>query len=191
MTFDIGNFIAEYSVNGVYRFSGENVLESFDLDAFLPIKTGDYNFSTTDPEERYIHYTAHQTMLIKSLIDNISETYFSDLNHEIRFNDMWSSVGENVHGWHNDLMRAWPGFNSSINCYFDTSDKTTGGQLQLHPAEEFISDNSDMLTSIYPKKYDIIILNQNTNFVHRVTAGKHQRRMFSLACGFFDFNPIL
>lgn len=191
MTFDIGNFIAEYSVNGVYRFSGAAVLEPFNLDAFLPIKTGDHTFLTTDPRERYNHYTAYQSVLIRSLIDSISETYFAELNHEIRFNDMWSSVGENVHGWHNDLMRAWPGFNSSINCYFDTSDESTGGQLQFHPAEESISDTSAMLTSIYPKKYDIIILNQNTNFVHRVTTGKHQRRMFSLACGFFDFNPVL
>lgn len=186
-TFD--EFLADYLTKGFYCFDGSWLLSSFPIDAFMPIKTGDRMFKTRDLDERLTYYTTRQQALLRDLAMDIQAHYFHDIRMEMHFSDMWSRVGENVHGWHSDFMNDCSIFNSSLNCYFDDSSEETGGQLQFHPAGQDIPENSPMLNAVYPKKFNIVVLNQNTNFVHRVTHCSIERRMLSYVCAFLDFNP--
>lgn len=190
---DTGEFISEYLTKGFYRFDASEVLSRFDLKAFGAIKKTDATFDTEDPAERYKTYTPAQEVLLRGLLKNLSEVYFSELNHELRFNDMWASANPYTYSWHNDTLRCWPGFNSNVNCYFDSMDESVGGALQMHPMVEdydSIKDDSPLIAEVFPQKFDIIVINQNSTFLHRVRHTEAKRTMLSFAAGFFDFNPV-
>lgn len=189
---DVGEFITEYLTKGFFRFNANEVLSNFDLRAFGKIKKTDTTFYTQHPKERYTGYTDLQEALLKQLLRDLSEMYFHELKHELRFSDMWSSANPNTYEWHNDTLRCWPGFNSSVNCYFDSTDLETGGSLQMHPntyAE--IEDNSRDINEVYPQQFDVIVINQNSNWMHRVLHTEQPRRMLAFAGAFFDFNPVI
>lgn len=191
MKFDESEFLVNYLTKGYYHFNASSALKSFDLGAFLPMKSGDRRFESNTPLARYEHYNWYQRHQLRQLAINVGNAYFSSFNHKFHFNDMWSTVGMNVGGWHNDLMLAWPGFNTSFNCYFDDTSEETGGQFQSHPYQDVIPEDSLLTEGAYPKALDIIVINQNTNFVHRVSHSDKQRRMISFAAAFYDFNPVL
>lgn len=189
--FDISNFLADYLTKGFYRFNAEEVLSKFNIDLFMPMKTGDHTFKTTLPEERYNFYFEKQKRELYKLKDLLLEYYFVHFNCDLRFNDMWASVGENVTGWHSDRMNCWPGFNSSVNCYFDTSSPETGGELQLSTVVARPPDQGGpkrIVESVYPERFDVIVINQGIDFLHQVTPSPIQRRMISHAAAFYDFN---
>jgi hypothetical protein len=191
---NIGDFITDYLTKGHYRFDASEVLSKFDIEAFGAIKKTDATFSTEDPEERYEAYTAQQRALLKQLLTDVSKTYFQELNHELRFADMWASANPYTYTWHNDTLRCWPGFNSNVNCYFDDMDPSIGGALQMHPTVEdydSIADDSPLITETFPRKFDIIIINQNSNWLHRVRHTEHKRTMLAFVAGFFDINPVI
>lgn len=190
MSFDISQFLQAYTVDGFYCFDASKVLKDFPIEAFMPFKRGDYNYKTSDPDERFQYYNAEQVKLIKQLSRNISDEYFKDLNHCIYFNDMWNGTDPSSVIWHNDLMRCWKGFNSSFNCYFDQSGPEIGGRFESHPFEEELPESAVPIAGHYPDKYSILIINQNSNFLHRVSKCDVQRRMFTYACGFYDINPV-
>lgn len=189
--FDISTFLADYLTKGFYRFNAVDVLAKFNIDLFMPMKTGDHTFKTTLASERYSFYSEKQKQELYKLKDLLLEHYFAHFNCDLRFNDMWSTVGENVTGWHSDRMNCWPGFNSSVNCYFDDSTPETGGQLQLSTIELRSPERGGptrIVESAYPEKFDVIVINQGIDFLHQVTPSKAQRRMISHAAAFYDFN---
>lgn len=191
---DIGEFFTDYLTKGHYRFNAAEVLSQFDLKIFGEIKKVDATFDTEDPEERYKAYNMKQAIQLRELSKWISRRYFKELNHELRFNDMWSTANPYTYSWHNDTLRCWPGFNSNVNCYFDEMDPSIGGALQMHPTVEdydTILDDSPMISETFPQKYDIIIINQNSNWLHRVRHTDHKRLMLSFSAGFFDINPVI
>uniref|UniRef100_A0AAU7PFQ8 2OG-Fe(II) oxygenase n=1 Tax=Burkholderia phage vB_BgluM-SURPRISE13 TaxID=3159457 RepID=A0AAU7PFQ8_9VIRU len=191
---DIGEFFTDYLTKGHYRFNAAEVLSQFDLKLFGEIKKVDATFDTEDPEERYKNYTMFQSAELRALRDELSEKYFKELNHELRFNDMWSTANPYTYSWHNDTLRCWPGFNSNVNCYFDDMDASIGGALQMHPTVEdydTIMDDSPMISETFPKKFDIIVINQNSNWLHRVRHTDHPRLMLSFSAAFFDINPVI
>lgn len=181
---DIGAFMASYLVYGYFRFNATAILEKLCLQAFEPIKNKDATFLTEDPEERYRAYTPAQRVRLKRLATDLSENYFLHFNHELRFSDMWATSNPNTYDWHCDTLRCWKGFNSSVNCYFDDTDPTTGGELQVKAVD------SSEVVGIYPMYGDVIVLNQHPSFQHRVTHSDVPRKMVAYAGAFFDINPI-
>lgn len=186
--FNFDEFLTDYLTKGFYRFNASDVLSEFPTYLFEPIKTIDRTFKTGDPKERLSFYSDLQKHVLTSLCMGIQVRYFNDLRMDMHFSDMWSRVGENVLGWHSDFAGNPPGFNSSLNCYFDDSSEETGGLLQFHPASDIIPEDSPFIHSVYPKKYDIVVLNQHPNFMHRVSPCNTERRMMSFVCAFLDFN---
>lgn len=190
---DIGEFMTDYLTRGHYRFDATEVLSQFDLSLFGEIKKTDATFDTEDPEERYKNYNMFQAAELRALRDELSLKYFAELNHELRFNDMWASANPYTYSWHNDTLRCWPGFNSNVNCYFDTMEASVGGALQMHPMVEdydTIKDDSPEICETFPMKYDIIIINQNSTWLHRVRHTDVKRTMLSFSAAFFDINPV-
>ena len=189
--FDPTEFLTSYLVDGIYVFDGWFILSNFPIEQFMPMKNGSREFKTDKPEERLEPYSNCQRNLLYGLMDRIT-VHFGEFNPELRFNDMWKNQGTQVDDWHCDLMRHWPGFNSSINCYFDDSSEEVGGALQSHFAMENIPEDSPQIVSVYPRQFAVAVINQNSNFVHRALIDpKHPRRMFSFAARFPHINPVI
>ena len=188
--FNLEEFMEDYLTKGFYQFEGAKVLKYFDPEpVFGKIKTSDKTFKTNDPKERLEGYTPRQRSYLFEVSRLVQDVFMPYMKVTMNFNDMWSRVTPGVHGWHSDHMRAWAGYNASMNLYFDESSEETGGQLQFHPTGSYIPDDSEQIHSVYPKKFDIVILNQTPGFVHRVTPSDQERRVLSFVCAFHDFNP--
>lgn len=73
--------------------------------------------------------------------------------------DAWRGIDEKTDVWHTDHIE---GSNLAFLMYLTDMDKYTGGGIQIkrHGLSEY--------KTIYPKKYDIVVLNQTEEFRHRV-----------------------
>jgi hypothetical protein len=91
------------------------------------------------------------------------ETYLSVIYEQIKimYYSLWKGLDEHSMEWHNDYCE---GTDLSFLCYFNTLTEETGGSLQFRNQE-----NSNDVITFFPKKYDVIICNQNLLWQHRVT----------------------
>jgi hypothetical protein len=74
--------------------------------------------------------------------------------------DAWRGIDNKTDVWHTDHIE---GSNLAFLMYLTDMDESTGGGIQIKRA------NSSNYATIYPKKYDIVVLNQNGDqFRHKV-----------------------
>jgi hypothetical protein len=75
--------------------------------------------------------------------------------------DLVRGMDDNVYDWHNDFEPNK--VNLGILLYYTDTDEETGGAI------EFRKLGSKEVETIYPKQYDVLIVNHTENFEHRVT----------------------
>lgn len=189
MKFDASTFYVDYLMKGFYCFNAEEILSTikikpFDiLEQIAPdhlVPPGGFEY-TGDYEEAEI----------KRLGVYISEHFLNMFPHQLKLDVFSYHVCSDVQRWHNDAELALVGQNASINCFFDDMDSSKGGMFMMQPYKPNAKTNDPSVVGVYPKKYDIIILNQNRNYIHRVESSIYLRRLISYACSFTDFNPLL
>jgi len=73
--------------------------------------------------------------------------------------DAWKGVDLNTDNWHNDFIE---GSNTAFLLYLSDTNESTGGGIQ------FRREGVDDVSTVYPKKYDIIVIDQSMQFQHRV-----------------------
>jgi hypothetical protein len=78
--------------------------------------------------------------------------------------DLVKGMDDNVYDWHNDFETHK--VNLGILLYYTDIDEETGGAI------EFRKLGSTQVETLYPKQYDILIINHTENFEHRVTKQK-------------------
>ena len=78
--------------------------------------------------------------------------------------DLVKGMDDNVYDWHNDFEPHK--VNLGILLYYTDIDEETVGAI------EFRKLGSTQVETLYPKQYDILIINHTENFEHRVTKQK-------------------
>lgn len=167
--FDLSDFYADFLTKGYYVFDGSSFLKDFDIEQFNGIQTiasraismGSDNYNGNDS----------QIKQFEALGERMSEIYLKDLEHKLVFAHFWSHILPETYLWHRDGSKTdgWP-ILATINCYFDDANETTGGLLQFHPAQDTpIPEDSPLISSLYPKRHMVVILNQTEQFFHRIT----------------------
>lgn len=73
--------------------------------------------------------------------------------------DAWRGIDQLTDVWHTDHIE---GSNTAFLMYLTDMDKATGGGIEIKRTKSNLHD------TIYPKKYDVVVLNQTDEFRHRV-----------------------
>lgn len=117
------------------------------------------------------NFTDYEQLELNKFIEYISEKYVNPLykNYIVTYYAVWDGVDLGSTCWHNDSNE---GFDFNVLYYFDDTDEKKGGQIEFKCSERE--------TLIYPKKFDLIFINQNKKFYHKVTRSKDKRRVASI-----------
>lgn len=180
---DIAQLITDLSLKGLHVVPLDAFEKQICLDDLEPFKIGDQWFKTPDPAERLEWLSDAQRKAVVTLTQYLQHQVLSCIRSEVRFNDIWAGTALNVLDFHNDYDQFWPEFTASANYYFDDSDESTGGLLQ------FSNDGKTIIGEHYPKRGELIVLNQYPNYLHRVSPCKAQRRMISFKVAMPDILP--
>lgn len=189
--YDSGGFLIEYLMSGLYHFNGSGFLKTIDLSKFETVKV--------KHEDNCFHAEGHE-FHNDYMVDTISKLRLGlmSLLHEweptIKFDFYSDTVNEQTQIWHNDADYGLPNQNATINCFFDRTALDIGGNFNIGPYDpELMGKNVESGGAIcyFPKEFDILIFNQNRNFIHKATPSTKPRRMISFAVAFADLNPLL
>lgn len=97
--------------------------------------------------------------------DILAEKYLDGFSYTNGYCDAWSGIDSLTDKWHNDGRE---GCNTAFLMYMSDLPEEVGGGLSV----KHIDDKTH--TTIWPKKYDIVVLNQADHFIHRVEPMKQQ-----------------
>jgi hypothetical protein len=189
--FNPDEFLGDYFTKGFYVFDATTIMRGIEIQRFEPVKVKhDDNCFHAEGHEFHSDY---MRLTIEQLQRDIRRVLHM-FPHTSTFDFYAEEVNDHVQNWHSDAQYALPGQNATINCFFDNTSEAQGGRFDMASySADIIGTNKypGMFTSIYPQRYDIIIFNQNRNFLHKAVKNKTRRRMVSFACEFADINPIL
>lgn len=180
---DIGQLTLDLLCTGMHVLKDPDFEKQIQLQDLEPFKIGDQWFQTPDPLERLDWLSAHQRNAVICLTDYIKHQVLKGTGADVRFNDIWAGTASNVQSFHNDYDPYWPEFTVSLNYYFDDSCEHTGGLLM------FSNDGNDVIGSHYPKRGELIFLNQSNEYLHKVSPCTAQRRMISFKVAFPQLSP--
>ena len=192
---DVTHFYFDFLTKGYAVFDGTDILKDVAFRPFLELEskfpTGVFNEDRYEVEFKPTAQDKEQLAVIASLI-NASQIFTpGDL---VKYHFLDYRVNQDVHRWHNDAANCFEQHNATVNCFFDDMSEETGGRFDVMRYRRDIAqttmDHPDM-SSVYPKKFMIIVFNQNRNFMHKVQSTMHLRRMMSFAAGFLNFNQIV
>ena len=188
--FDPTDFFCDFFGKGSYMFDATNLLQGLSIDKFKEIKVT-YNDNCFHAEG-FEHHPDFQAKEIEQLRKDLMERLSKEVGKiELIFDFMAFSVNQNVRKWHNDAQYTLPDQNASVNCFFDDMSPEVGGEFQVQPFSDTPSDDPELVATFHPKKFSIIIINQNRNFMHRAGPASIPRRMISFGCAMRDINPLL
>lgn len=97
--------------------------------------------------------------LLKKTRQLIADTYFSGLDYTMGECSGWTGIGSNTSVWHTDLVE---GNNLAVLMYMTDLPKAVGGGLSIKNIS--YEDHH----TIWPKKFDIVFMNQQECWLHRV-----------------------
>lgn len=117
------------------------------------------------------NFTLEEQVMLDEFVRFVSEKYIEPLykDYEVTYCGVWDGVDLGSADWHNDAVE---GFDFNVLYYFDDTDESTGGQI------EFKHYNGEVC--IYPKKGDLVFINQNGKFYHKASRSKQHRRVASI-----------
>lgn len=188
--FNVDNMIADYMSVGGYHFDGKEVLKDFDYAAFLPRNCPNGATDHLNIPVRLQKYNLYQLDQIRKVQQRISDMVFKDLRHHIFYHDFYDEVYPKSTNWHYDIdLPDWFGYNASLNCYFEDCVEENGDPaVTFTPFDPDIENTAKSVgeTDIFVKKFDMVLINQTTNFLHRVTRHDKKRPIMMFAVSLFD-----
>lgn len=189
--FNADDFLGDYLTKGFYSFSAIKLLAPIEIKRFevVKVKHDDNCFHA----EGHEFHNEYMRLTIEQLGRDLRRLLYL-VPAELQFDFFTDSVNDHVQMWHSDAQYAMPGQNATINCFFNNTSETIGGRFDMAPYSADIIGTKKLpgyFTSIYPQCYDVIIFNQNRNFLHKAIPSMMQRRMLSFAATFEDINPLL
>jgi hypothetical protein len=104
--------------------------------------------------------------------------YLSEFKTSYGGVDGWRGVDGGTDTWHNDLVE---GSNTAFLLYLTTMTRETGGAIQ------FRTVGSTTVRTIYPKKYDVVVMDQSEMLQHRVIPLK---KSINRDVAHFEFNIL-
>ena len=147
----------------------EKLLKTFDIDALDWGEKGDMGVALAKRNEDI-------NKQLEKLADKVSDNYVMPIfgSHGVSKIEVVNGLDKPTLEWHNDLVE---GPNCGCLLYFDDTDEDTGGAIKFRHAK-----SKDQISEIYPKKFDIIVINHSLRFQHMVTEQKMPvpRRVMSL-----------
>lgn len=176
------DLIGNIYIQGSCQIPGKDILSKFDFSPFDSPKRGDRTYNTALPEERFAHLTDPQADLVLDIMIELKANLFANTKMRLLFNDVWEGVGDNVVDYHNDYDPYLPDYLAHLNIYLDDSGPNSGGLLEVMAA-----DSGDVISSFYPKKHDIVIINQKPGYLHRAHRCCTKRRLISFKVAFPEF----
>lgn len=145
------DFYNEMKVNGFYHFNDPNAFVYLKWYFKMPM----FKYQTV----QYPILLPLGKLLLRKSQKLINKLYLDNFNAEFGNVNGWRGIDSNTDVWHNDLIEGW---NTAFLLYMSEITEETGGGIQ------FKRIDSDEVYTIYPKKYDIIIMDQSETFLHRV-----------------------
>jgi len=145
--------------NGFYKLSDSKAFKFFDIDNVKWIdnaKIGILIIERNDKIEKQLEQTRDYVS------DNIILPHLG--SHAFSKVEVLNGIDKPTLEWHNDLVE---GPNCGCLLYFDDTNEDTGGSIKFRHAR-----SKDEICEIYPKKYDIIVINHSLRFQHMVTEQK-------------------
>ena len=145
--------------NGFYKLSDSKAFKFFDIDTVEwtdNTKIGVLIIERNDKIEKQLEQTRDYVS------DNIILPYLG--SHAFSRIEVINGIDKPTLEWHNDLIE---GPNCGCLLYFDDTNEDTGGSIKFRHAR-----SKDEICEIYPKKYDIIVINHSLRFQHMVTEQK-------------------
>lgn len=137
---------------GYYKIHDEEVFK------FIDINDIQWSLQGSIPLQMVVRTPEVESKLYQTQIllgEKYLKTYKSD------YVDLVKGMDDNVYDWHNDFE---PNIvNLGILLYYTDTDEETGGAIQ------FRKPGSKEVETIYPKQYDVLIVNHTEQFEHRVT----------------------
>lgn len=117
-----------------------------------------------DGFSEYCHIAEESDKLIDALEytgDQIYNKYLSLVfkKNDLIYTSLWKGVDDDAKVWHNDYCE---GADLAFLLYFHDLTEETGGALQLK------NNETGIIKTVWPKKYDIILFEQHLKWEHRV-----------------------
>lgn len=193
IVFDPTTFMGDFFTKGFYVFSAEKLLRQIPVDAFRVVK--EQHPDKCFHAEGHEFHPPKQARYIQALLSLLKETYINRLDeNEMLFDFFAEECNDHVLKFHSDAQYAHPKQNATINCFFDEMNPEVGGRFDMAPYHKDTIGKSDEavgMNSVYPQRFDVIIFNQNRNFLHKAVAATVPRRVISYACTFKNINPLM
>lgn len=172
------DLMAQYMALGSYCFDGSAVLSMYDVNKIIELGP--------DSEEA--------KDLTNELAMMLQQCYLSDFKTKIEFDFANKQTYGNIEKWHSDAEYIFPGQNATINCFFDNTSEEVGGRFDITGYDpDLLGTKTEVpgAHSTYPKKYSILVFNQNRTWLHKVVPSTAPRRMLSFAAQFTEFNRVI
>lgn len=117
------------------------------------------------------NFSTEEQVMMEQFVDYVSKKYVEPLykNYEVVYYAVWDGVDLGSTEWHNDAVE---GFDFNVLYYYDDTNETVGGQIEFR--------NYEGEVCIYPKKGDLMFINQNGKFYHRASRSTAPRRVASI-----------
>jgi hypothetical protein len=117
------------------------------------------------------NFSIEEQAMIDQFVEYVSKKYVGSLykNYEVVYYAVWDGVDQGSTEWHNDAVE---GFDFNVLYYYDDTDETVGGQIELR--------NYEGEVCVYPKSGDLVFINQNGKFYHRANRSTAPRRVASI-----------
>lgn len=192
--FDVAQFYADFLTQGFAVFDGSEILQDIVFEPFEALLRRFPNAVATEDRYEVEFKPTEEDLQVLELVR--SRIYASPLfteNDILKYHFLDYRVNFDVVKWHNDAANRFATHNATVNCFFDDMDESKGGRFDVMRYNRDVAqktvDHPDM-GSVYPKKFMIVVFNQNRNFMHKVQHTMHLRRMMSFAAGFSGFNEL-
>ncbi len=161
------DWVTEFNKKGYAKFQETELANMIDIEkvdfVFHEERLRD-NFKGNLPKEVVEQMELAKTYITQKYIEPLSNDY-EFMNYVI-----WEGVDADSSIWHND---GFEGGNIFFLFYFDDQFPESGGEV------EFKWPGEGNIDTYYPKKGDLMLLNQAPGFFHRASKSKIQRRLAS------------
>jgi len=164
----VEKWLKDFNEKGFVFLRDEDVAGLIDVDSFK-LKYNEEMLRDNSEND----LPSNVKMQMDIVAEHLKTKYLEKMFDEVNFVKyiLWEGVDADTATWHND---GFEGMNAFFLLYFDDQDEETGGEVAFKWG--------DKEESFYPKRGDLILLNQAAGFFHRADKAKIKRRQCS-----FDF----
>ena len=161
----VEQWLKDFNEKGFVLFRDEALADMIDVDSF----TLKYNEEMLRDNSKgdLPEHVAHQMDIVSQYLKHEYLSRMFDKADFVKY-ILWEGVDADTAAWHND---GFEGMNAFFLLYFDDQDEETGGVVEFKW--------KDGEESFYPKRGDLILLNQQSGFFHRAEKATIKRRQCS------------